>query len=281
MLSFALSSFSVVFVLFTFYFEATTIINPLGKRQVMHILRVIWYPGQGFLYFIVRKQCWQYFFTHLKPLFIVAIVVYILAIPISLILVLATGGMILTVLPSILQSCNFIINFINKSIILPKILHKLFDCIVHEHIKDQYGYQYNKLPRGVLNPYLPGFYGETILGRTIRTSIRLGGPIWWIMKLILCFLVNMIPIVGPLLVIIIRADASGFGKHKRYFHLKGYSAAQIHYVWVHRWGQYFAFGFVALLMESIPVMGYLFVFTNVIGAAYWAVDIEREQRRVT
>lgn len=222
------------------------------------------------MFFISRKQCWRYFYTHMKPLLLVAMTVYVIIIPITLVISIFTGGVFLTALPSIIQSCNFIINFINKNMILPHVLKKLFDFVIHEHMN----VKYNKLPKGVLNPYLPGFYGETLFGRSVRNIFRICGPVIWISRLLFCFLVNMIPIVGPFLVILIKAPKSGFSKHSRYFHLKGYTNAQIYYIWSHERHQYFFYGVVSLLLESIPIFGYLFIFTNAAGAAYWATDIE-------
>lgn len=208
----------------------------------------------------------------MRPLIVVSLLVYLIIIPITITIFLLSGGTIFTVIPSILQSCNFIVNFINKNIILPRILKKLFDFVIHEHMT----IKYNKLPKGVLNPYLPGYYGETLFGRCFRTFTRIIGPLIWISRLIICFLINMIPIIGPILVILIKSPKSGFSKHKRYFHLKGYTNAQIYYIWNHEKLQYCQFGFISLLLENIPILGYLFIFTNTVGAAYWATDIEIE-----
>lgn len=134
--------------------------------------------------------------------------------------------------------------------------------------------KYNKLPKGVLRAYLPGYYGETIIGRSVRYVVQILSPFLWTVRLIVCFFINMIPFAGPFLVILVRASRSGFGKHHRYFQLKGYTNAQIYFIWVHQRHAYFTFGLVTLLLEMIPFFGYVFVFTNTIGAAFWAVDTE-------
>lgn len=190
--------------------------------------------------------------------------------PTVFVISLLTSGIFLAMVPSIIQSCNFIITFIDKRLILPKTLKRLFDHIISTHME----LKYNRLPKGVLNPYLPGYYGETWAGKSYRNGTQIIRPVLWLLKLIFCFLINMIPFVGPFLVILIRAPTSGFNKHKRYFHLKGYTNAQIYFVWMHQRHIYFLFGLVTLLLETIPFMGYLFIFTNTAGAAFWAVDIE-------
>lgn len=206
----------------------------------------------------------------------VSVVVYLIALPILFFLWTVTGGSALVVLPSMFQSCNFIIGFINKKFILPKVLKKLFDHVIVSHLT----LKYNKLPKGVLQCYLPGYYGETIIGKCVRSVVQLCCPLSWFLRLIFCFLINLIPFVGPFLVILIRASRSGFSKHHRYFQLKGYTNAQVYFIWVHKKHSYFWFGFVTLLLESVLGLGYFFVFANTIGAALWAVDLE-EQMYVT
>lgn len=149
-------------------------------------------------------------------------------------------------------------------------MKKLFDHVIVSHMK----LRYNKLPNGVLHSYLPGYYGETPIGKICRYCIQSACPLTWITYLILCFFINMIPLFGPFLVILIRASRSGFSKHHRYFQLKGYTNSQIYFIWTRQKHQYFIFGLTTLILEIIPFLGYLFTFTNSIGAAFWAVDIE-------
>lgn len=227
------------------------------------------------MYFISRLKCWKYFFGHLKPLIFISIIIYAIALPVMFFLWTMTGGSALVVLPSMFQSCNFVIGFINKKFILPNVLKRLFDHVIVSHMT----LKYNKLPKGVLHCYLPGYYGETAVGRCVRKAIQLSCPLTWLVRLVFCFLINMIPFVGPLLVILVRASRSGFSKHHRYFQLKGYTNAQVYFIWVHQKHSYFMFGFVALLLESIPGLGYFFVFANTIGAALWAVDLEDQMCR--
>lgn len=183
---------------------------------------------------------------------------------------LLTGGVFMTTLPTVFQTCHFIINFIYKSFIMPQHLKRLFDHVINTNM----ALKYNKLPRGVLNNYLPGYYGETFFGKTFRNLQRMCSPILWLSNLMVCFSINMIPFVGPVLVVFLRGPKSGFKKHQRYFYLKGLTNAQVYYIWLNMRTTYFMFGVLTLFLEMTPIIGYLFVFTNTIGAACWAVDIE-------
>ncbi|KAI0045676.1 hypothetical protein FA95DRAFT_1543543 [Auriscalpium vulgare] len=66
----------------------------------------------------------------------------------------------------------------------------------------------------------------------------------------------------------------------QYFAAKKMSRPQIAvFIAEHKW-DYRAFGFVAALLESIPVAGLLFSVSNRIGAAMWAHDLEKRQHFV-
>lgn len=199
-----------------------------------------------------------------------SVVVYVIVGSALIFISVGSGGLLIPLLPSLVQTCNFVISFINKTVILPKENRRLFDHIIESRLS----LRHRRLPRGVLNSYLPGYYGETTFGTVYRNTAKTLHPLVWVMRLCLCFVVNLIPLVGPVLVVLIRAPTSGFARHSRYFHLKGYTDAQTYYIWAHRRRVYFVFGLECLLLESLPILGYMFVFTNVIGAAFWAADIE-------
>ncbi|KAI9849311.1 MAG: hypothetical protein M1837_004771 [Sclerophora amabilis] len=87
---------------------------------------------------------------------------------------------------------------------------------------------------------------------------------------------NFIPVVGTILFIILQGRKTGPGAHGRYFQLKEWSTSQ-RKEWIEsRKAAYTSFGVVAVLLEIIPVASIFFSFTNTVGAALWAADIERE-----
>jgi hypothetical protein len=68
----------------------------------------------------------------------------------------------------------------------------------------------------------------------------------------------------------------GPGFHERYFQLKKFSNKQRE-EWVKRnVPAYIAFGTVAVLLQMIPAAGILFLFTNTVGAALWAIEMEKK-----
>ncbi|KAL9544743.1 hypothetical protein MBANPS3_007477 [Mucor bainieri] len=84
---------------------------------------------------------------------------------------------------------------------------------------------------------------------------------------------NVVPVVGPLCFISIQALFRGGVAHKRYFQLYKWTSEQRQrrietYFW-----QYQRFGLVATALEMLPFVGYLFMYTNQVGAALWAMDL--------
>ncbi|KAK4513013.1 uncharacterized protein ATC70_003724 [Mucor velutinosus] len=84
---------------------------------------------------------------------------------------------------------------------------------------------------------------------------------------------NVVPVVGPLCFISIQALFRGGAAHKRYFQLYKWTPEQRQrrieaYFW-----QYQRFGLVATALEMLPFVGYLFMYTNQVGAALWAMDL--------
>ena len=69
----------------------------------------------------------------------------------------------------------------------------------------------------------------------------------------------------------------GPGFHARYFQLKGISGRQKETFIQNRRPEYLAFGSVAILLGLVPGANIFFAYTNTVGAALWALDIERKR----
>lgn len=85
----------------------------------------------------------------------------------------------------------------------------------------------------------PGFITKVRLSiRRVPRKFFL--PLWLIKKLGF-FLLNFVPIIGPLILVVIEAPKRGKKAHRRYFQLKGYSEAEITNFVKARRGQYTGF----------------------------------------
>ncbi|KAI0364346.1 hypothetical protein BV20DRAFT_956397 [Pilatotrama ljubarskyi] len=95
-----------------------------------------------------------------------------------------------------------------------------------------------------------------------------------IVRYVLTLPLNMIPAVGTVLFLLYNGYNSGPGWHARYFQLKGFSKGQRAALVENRRAEYTAFGMATLLFNFLPLVGLLFSFTNTVGAALWAAQLE-------
>ncbi|KAH8918141.1 hypothetical protein BT69DRAFT_1354129 [Atractiella rhizophila] len=88
---------------------------------------------------------------------------------------------------------------------------------------------------------------------------------------------NFIPFLGLVIGAGIKSLTLGKILHEPFFKAKGMSDFQRELFVVERQTEYRTFGFVAALLERVPVLGIVFGVSNRIGAAMWAHDLEKRQ----
>ncbi|KAI0079397.1 hypothetical protein K474DRAFT_1617730 [Panus rudis PR-1116 ss-1] len=98
-----------------------------------------------------------------------------------------------------------------------------------------------------------------------------------LMKYLLTLPLNFIPLIGTVAFVFLNGHRGGPGWHTRYFQLKGWDTPQRKKFIEQRRAEYTAFGMATLLFTFIPLVGLVFSFTNTVGAALWAADIEARQ----
>lgn len=86
---------------------------------------------------------------------------------------------------------------------------------------------------------------------------------------------NFIPVVGTMVFFVLNARNVGPAHHARYFQLKGFSETE-RKDWVKRnQGGYVGFGLACVLLNLVPIVNIVFAFTHTVGAALWAVKLEK------
>lgn len=97
-----------------------------------------------------------------------------------------------------------------------------------------------------------------------------------IVVLLVTLPLNLIPVVGTLAWIWLNGTILAWEYHLYYFEMKNFEyAQQKEFVDAHK-AQYSAFGMQAMFLEMVPFFGSLFLFTNAVGAALFAADLEDE-----
>ncbi|KAL7684823.1 hypothetical protein Plhal304r1_c034g0107801 [Plasmopara halstedii] len=112
--------------------------------------------------------------------------------------------------------------------------------------------------------------------RSCRSCCRVS--LWLRLVLLIVTLpLNLLPIVGSIMYAWLNGTILAWEYHLRYFEFKNFTYAQQKaFINEHKL-EYSSFGMQALLMEMIPGLGSLFVFTNAVGSALLAAHLEEDE----
>ncbi|RLN77514.1 hypothetical protein BBJ28_00022930, partial [Nothophytophthora sp. Chile5] len=97
--------------------------------------------------------------------------------------------------------------------------------------------------------------------------------------LVITLPLNMVPILGNVMYAWLNGTLMAWEAHLYYFEMKAFDFDQQKEVIAERQLQYSAFGMQAMLLEMIPVVGVIFMFTNSAGAALFAASIEKDLQK--
>jgi len=239
------------------------------------------YPIKGIYYFLRHKELSKPLRDKLAPLITTGIGVTTLMflftyLPQAALLTVFSGPLaVISTIFLVLSESATITNVVSKGFFIEDALINTFDGTLL--IRDQQ----NLVSQGrILNPR--GNAADVIgrLGKILTkpfNKFTFSAIIRYFMYLPL----NFVPVIGPVLFLILQSRKFGPAAHARYFQLKGMSKNQRDQ-WVHdRKAEYTAFGIPAMLLEMIPFVGIFFSFTNTVGAALWAADLEKQSAKPT
>ncbi|KAI1092866.1 hypothetical protein F5B19DRAFT_453098 [Rostrohypoxylon terebratum] len=240
--------------------------------------RAYLYPFRGIIYFITHKSLWKPFSFRILPtlglgLGVFASLLFFTYLPQLAILALINGPLaVFTTAFLILNESSTIVNIISRNFLLRDALLDTFDgTLVARNaigiVKEGRQLRSGSDPISKLGKILKNPFPKLTLKDWIRYFIYL--PL------------NSITVIGTIVFIFLQGQSRGSIIHSRYFQLKGWSSFQRR-DWVQRHaGPYTTFGTIATLLEMIPILSMFFAFTNTVGAALWAADIEQGNTRTT
>lgn len=107
--------------------------------------------------------------------------------------------------------------------------------------------------------------------------------VWWacsslfsLVLFVVTFPLNFIPVIGTLGFCMINGFFMAWRMQRKYLIRKGLNLKeQTHYVFRLRQAEFLAFGTVCMLLDLIPLIDILLVYTNIVASALWAVDMEK------
>ncbi|KAI1472293.1 uncharacterized protein F4812DRAFT_408268 [Daldinia caldariorum] len=236
------------------------------------------YPFKGIVYFVTHKSLWKPFYSRILPTLgltagVTASMFFLTYLPQLAILVFVNGPLaVFTTVLLILNESSTIVNLISRNFLLQDALLDTFD-----------GTLVAKGAVGIVSEGRQLKSGQdpiARLGKILKNPFSKFTP-KALVRYVIYLPLNFIPIVGTAIFIILQGRTRGSSVHDRYFQLKGWTSSQQR-DWLERHaGPYATFGTIATLLEMIPIVSMFFTFTNTVGAALWAADIEQRNTQMT
>ncbi|XXH05804.1 hypothetical protein Hte_012242 [Hypoxylon texense] len=224
------------------------------------------------------KSLWKPFYSRILPTLgltagVLGTMFFFTYLPQLAILVFVNGPLaVFTTVLLILNESSTIVNIISRNFLLQDALLDTFDgTLVAQNATDIVS-EGRQLKSG----------NDPIarLGKILKSPFSKFTP-KALVRYVMYLPLNFIPVVGTIIFILIQGRSRGSSVHGRYFQLKGWSSSQ-QKDWLQRHtSPYATFGTIATLLEMIPVLSMFFAFTNTVGAALWAADIEQKNSEMS
>ncbi|KAL7951946.1 hypothetical protein V8C42DRAFT_305727 [Trichoderma barbatum] len=231
------------------------------------------YPIKGIFYFLSHRSLWQPLIDRILPygtltISVIAAMFTFAYLPQLAVLVFFNGPLAVfsTVLLTLSES-SVIIHMISRTWMLQEALMDTFDGTLVSRNATAVVQQGREVR--------PGNDPMKKLGKVFKKrfdKMSLTSMVRYVMYLPL----NFIPVVGTITFIFLNGKHRGNVVHNRYFQLKSWSEPQRNQWLKNHTGAYASFGVVATLLETIPIVSIFFSYTNTVGAALWAADIEMQ-----
>ena len=236
------------------------------------------YPIKGIVYFATHKSLWKPLLSKLGPT--VALSVGVVGsmfaftyLPQLALLVFVNGPLaVFTTVLLILSESATIISLVSRNFLLQDALLDTFDGTLVSKNATELVTEGRQLKSGA-DPI-------DRLGKILKSPFSRFSP-KALVRYVMYLPLNFIPVVGTVAFILVNGRSRGQSVHDRYFQLKRWSTAQRSDWLASHTGPYTAFGTIATVLEMVPVASIFFSFTNAVGAALWAADIEAKENQMS
>ncbi|KAK8230483.1 hypothetical protein HDK90DRAFT_512618 [Phyllosticta capitalensis] len=232
------------------------------------------YPIRGIFYYISHRSLWKPLTSHLAAIIstgvgVTTFMFFFTYLPQAAVLTLVNGPLAaLTTILLVLSESSTISNIVARAMWVEEAVVDTFDgtLVTKEQtalLSHGRALKPSRDPIGALGAVLSKPFKKLSPTSLMRSLIYL--PL------------NLLPVVGPLLYLVAQGRKRGPELHARYFQLKEWSPKERRRFVEANEAAYAGFGFAATLLEIVPVVGLFFSFTNAVGAALWATDLEAKE----
>jgi uncharacterized protein involved in cysteine biosynthesis len=232
---------------------------------------------QGFIYFVSHKAFWPLFKARLLP--ILLLTTFILAnlfiwtyLPQVAFLAIFHGpGAWLNATFLVLGEGAAITALLFEAVFVDETLVDVFDgVLVNEGFEDLVG-QARILDREAENAVKK-------LGKPTKSAVYSPFSFRQIIEFIVFLPINLIPVAGVPLFLVLTGYRGGPLHHWRYFKLLDFTKKERKKFIQRRQMSYTGFGMVALALQLVPVLSMFFLLTTAAGSALWVVKMEDARR---
>ncbi|RPA99488.1 hypothetical protein L873DRAFT_1683759 [Choiromyces venosus 120613-1] len=238
------------------------------------------YPLRGIIYFLTHRALWKPLTSRLLPLLtlstgVITSMFLFTYVPQSFLLTFVNGPIAwISTIALVLSESAAIITALSRTFLIDEALVDIFDGVLLLEGMSALVKNGRELEDG------NGVMGK--LGKMVKKPFE-KFTIKSLVSYLIWLPVNFIPIIGTVVFIFVQGRKLGPVYHARYFQLKSYSNQQkntfvernqpayIRHVMLH-------FGTVSILLQLVPIASIFFSYTNTVGAALWAIDIEKGNR---
>lgn len=247
-------------------------VTTLGKQALAS--QAYLYPLKGVSFFATHRQLWNPLTSRLIPLAtlsasVIAAMFVFTYIPQSFLLTFVSGPFAwISTIPLVLSESAALITTIARAFLLDDALTDTFDLVLLETGNQKLVQNGRELTSGSSSAL-------TRLGKLAKKPLTLFS-VESLVRYLIRLPLNFIPVVGTVIFLMVQGRETGPAMHERYFSLKGYTKAQKEEFINRNKAGYMVFGAVCTLLQLVPLASVFFLYTDVVGAALWAVDLERK-----
>ncbi|ORY82655.1 hypothetical protein BCR37DRAFT_318686 [Protomyces lactucae-debilis] len=227
------------------------------------------YPLKGILYCLGQKKLLQEIQKQLMPKLVMAIAVTIVLfatvyVPQALAMALFSGPLaFISAVPLVLSEANLLINILS-TFFLNTDLDLIFDKVLLEK-----GHETLVGKGRVVGATGSGKQGH--MKAKLTSGLQKFSP-QAVIRYLLTLPLNFIPAIGTILFLVLNGRKAGPRYMSRYWQLKGENSASVER---EKTGSLTAFGTATVLLGMVPVANQFFEYTNTVGAALFASDLEK------
>jgi len=232
------------------------------------------YPIKGIVYFFTHRSLWRPLAEKLIPtvslgLGVTVFMFAVTYVPQAAVLSLFNGPLaVFTTVLLVLSEASTIFSVLSKNFLIDDALIDTFDgTLLSRNLTSLVSTE---------RQIKPGSDSIAKLGKIMKKPFARFTP-KAIIRYFMYLPLNFIPVVGTILFVILQGRKFGPSAHARYFQLKQMSKSQRDDFIEKRKPAYTSFGVPAVLLELVPIAGIFFSFTNTVGAALWAADMEQQR----